>query len=239
MQSQKIILQEMGGRKSEKEDAFKSCKVFSNFMFGDWNIWDMWTKCSCRVRCVKERNNTAAVNISKDGWTMTAAFRKSNSSHIMKTKLYGTRFQGHMWWEDKNGEETVKIYYKSGKINKIKAKFSKKSQKKYNGVYKVYNVIKAPKLSAIKEKGPYPYGDGVIYSVTWSKVSGAKGYQCKVSALAGEWWNMYVKRSTSHRSASVEGSDIEKVKFKVRAYKKVNGISVYGSWSNVRSKKCW
>ena len=188
---------------------------------------------------LKKGSNTAAVNISKDGWTITAAFRKSNSSHIMKTKLYGTRFQGHMWWGDKNGEETVKIYYKSGKINKIKAKFSKKSQKKYNGVYKVYNVIKAPKLSAIKEKGPYPYGDGVIYSVTWSKVSGANGYQCKVSALAGEWWNMYVKRSTSHRSASVEGSDIEKVKFKVRAYKKVNGISVYGSWSNVRSKKCW
>ena len=106
-------------------------------------------------------------------------------------------------------------------------------------MYKVYNVIKAPKLSAIKEKGPYPYRDGVIYSVTWSKVSGAKGYQCKVSALAGEWWNMYVKRSTSHRSASVEGSDIEKVKFKVRAYKKVNGISVYGPWSNTRSKKCW
>lgn len=107
-------------------------------------------------------------------------------------------------------------------------------------MYKVYNVIKAPKLSAIKEKGPYPYRDGVIYSVTWSKVSGAKGYQCKVSASdGGEWWNMYVKRSTSHRSASVEGSDIEKVKFKVRAYKIVNGISVYGSWSNTRSKKCW
>ena len=50
---------------------------------------------------------------------------------------------------------------------------------------------------------------------------------------------MYVKRSTSHRSASVEGSDIEKIKIRVRAYKKVNVISVYGSWSNTRSKKCW
>ena len=100
----------------------------------------------------------------------------------------------------------------------------------------MYNVIKAPKLSAIKEKGPYPYRDGVIYSVTWSKVSGAKGYQCKVSALAGEWWTMYVKRSTSHRSASVEGSDIEKVKFKVRAYKKVNGKKIYGPFTAVKKR---
>ena len=37
----------------------------------------------------------------------------------------------------------------------------------------------------------------------------------------------------------IEGSDIEKIKIRVRAYKKVNGISVYGSWSNTRSKKCW
>ena len=160
--------------------------------------------------------------------------QKQNARRADKIRLCG-----HLRRYKKIVKKIYIIYYKSGKINKIKAKFSKKSQKKYNGVYKVYNVIKAPKLSAIKEKGPYPYGDGVIYSVTWSKVSGAKGYQCKVSALAGEWWNMYVKRSTSHRSASVEGSDIEKVKFKVRAYKKVNGISVYGSWSNVRSKKCW
>ena len=35
---------------------------------------------------LKKGSNTAAVNISKDGWTITAAFRKSNSSHIMKTK---------------------------------------------------------------------------------------------------------------------------------------------------------
>ena len=65
MQSQKIILQEMGGRKSEKEDAFKSCKMFSNFMFDDWNIWGMWTKCSCRVRCVKERKQDGGITGGK------------------------------------------------------------------------------------------------------------------------------------------------------------------------------
>ena len=189
---------------------------------------------------LKKGSNTAAVNISKDGWTITAAFRKSNSSHIMKTKLYGTRFQGHMWWEDKNGEETVKIYYKSGKINKIKAKFSKKSQKKYNGVYKVYNVIKAPKLSAIKGKYPTPHADVMRYTATWNKVSGAMGYQCQLKTYCWSEWNtMYEKKSKSNRSVSIEGSDIEKIKIRVRAYKKINGISVYGSWSNTRSKKCW
>lgn len=50
---------------------------------------------------------------------------------------------------------------------------------------------------------------------------------------------MYEKKSKSNRSVSIEGSDIEKIKIRVRAYKKVNGISVYGSWSNTRSKKCW
>ena len=107
-------------------------------------------------------------------------------------------------------------------------------------MYKVYNVIKAPKLSAIKGKYPTPYADVMRYTATWNKVSGAMGYQCQLKTYCWSEWNtMYEKKSKSNRSVSIEGSDIEKIKIRVRAYKKVNGISVYGSWSNVRSKKCW
>ena len=109
-------------------------------------------------------------------------------------------------------------------------------------VYKrqVYNVIKAPKLSTIKGKYPTPYADVMRYTATWNKVSGAMGYQCQLKTYCWSGWNtMYEKKSKSNRSVSIEGSDIEKIKIKVRAYKKVNGISVYGSWSNTRSKKCW
>lgn len=78
------------------------------------------------------------------------------------------------------------------------------------------------------------------YTATWNKVSGAMGYQCQLKTYCWSEWNtMYEKKSKSNRSVSIEGSDIEKIKIRVRAYKKVNGISVYGPWSNTRSKKCW
>lgn len=102
--------------------------------------------------------------------------------------------------------------------------------------------LKAPVIYNWKKTGDgrwmIPPVDGVEYTVTWKKVTGASGYQIKVTLVnEGRWKSRYI--TTKKRSYSEAGSTIEQSKAKVRAYKIVNGKKKYGPWSKIKVSGRW
>lgn len=102
--------------------------------------------------------------------------------------------------------------------------------------------LKAPTVSNWKKTwdGNWntPKSDGVAYTITWNKVSGASGYQVKVSTKEGTW-SSYRYVLTKKRSYTEAGSTVEKSKARVRAYKVVNGKKQYGPWSKTKVSVKW
>lgn len=102
--------------------------------------------------------------------------------------------------------------------------------------------LKAPTVSNWKKtwdgNWSTPKADGVAYTITWNKVSGASGYQVKVSTKEGIW-SSYRYVLTKKRSYTEAGSTVEKSKARVRAYKVVNGKKQYGPWSKTKVSVKW
>ena len=106
--------------------------------------------------------------------------------------------------------------------------FSAEAAAKKNGLAKVSITKTTKQISKVAE--------GVLYTVKWKKVKGAKGYQVKVSSREmGEWFTR--SEFTSKKSYTVAGSSIDTYKIKVRAYKIVDGKKKYGPWSKVKTIK--
>lgn len=102
--------------------------------------------------------------------------------------------------------------------------------------------LKAPTVSNWKKtwdgNWSTPKANGVAYTITWNKVSGASGYQVKVSTKEGTW-SSYRYVLTKKRSYTEAGSTVEKSKARVRAYKVVNGKKQYGPWSKTKVSVKW
>ena len=95
--------------------------------------------------------------------------------------------------------------------------------------------LKKPTITKVTKKIS-TVASGVIYTVKWKKVKGAKGYQVRESAKeAGEWFTS--TKFTSKCTYKTGGSTIDTFKIKVRAYKIVNGRKKYGAWSKVKTIK--
>ena len=77
---------------------------------------------------------------------------------------------------------------------------------------------------------------GVLYTLKWSKVRGAKGYQVKDTRREMCEWSTY-SFLTKKRSYKTGTSDSDIIKIKVRAYKIVNGKKKYGPWSKTKTIK--
>ena len=95
------------------------------------------------------------------------------------------------------------------------------------------------------KKDPKHMSAGVRYTIKWSKVKGASGYQVQryeriipdpVYGSPGKWYK-FPTVSQKGRSTSIGFSVHLEFKARVRAYKIVNGRRVYGKWSKFVSKK--
>ena len=64
-------------------------------------------------------------------------------------------------------------------------------------------------------------------ALTWKKVSGAKGYEIYQSYSKDGYFAEFA--TTKKCKKTIEGNGY----FKVRAFKKVNGVKIYGAWSKV------
>lgn len=102
--------------------------------------------------------------------------------------------------------------------------------------------LKAPVIYNWKRTGDGRWmvspADGAEYTITWKKVTGASGYQVKVTLLEEGKWNSYCVK-TKKCSYSEVGSTIIQSKAKVRAYKIVNGKRKYGPWSKTKTSNLW
>ncbi len=90
----------------------------------------------------------------------------------------------------------------------------------------------APKIANITASA------GQKATLKWSAVTGATGYQVYYSTKKDSGYQKAV--STTSKSASKafsKSANGKKIYFKVRAYKKVNGQTIYGNWSAVKSVK--
>lgn len=78
--------------------------------------------------------------------------------------------------------------------------------------------------------------ESVQLKYSWSKVSGAKGYEYRYNLFwdgnAGE--ETFVTGTTDKRSASLSFQDSGDILFQVRAYKESKGELVYGKWETFR-----
>ena len=91
--------------------------------------------------------------------------------------------------------------------------------------------------SGVKAGISYPSKTKATVTVSWSKVSGASGYQIMYGGNSGMTVDdgSTTTASTTKAFSYTRGSKAFTRYFKVRAYKTVNGKKVYGSWSAVKS----
>lgn len=135
------------------------------------------------------------------------------------TKISGKKLKAGTTYKFK-----VTAYTKSGK-KKVTIK---------NSTYKL-SAATSPKkvtVSSLKKKS------STKATLKWKKVSGASGYQIYMKTGSGKY--KCVKTIKKGKTTSYTKSGLKKGKkytFKVRAYKKVSGKTVYGSYSKTKSIK--
>jgi hypothetical protein len=113
---------------------------------------------------------------------------------------------------------------KAATVGQVKTIKTKTSYKYYKGV----KSVKPLKWGKIK----YKYG----VKASWSKVSGADGYELYTYGVATKKWT---KKKDTKKMNYVFTNLLEKdkFKFKVRAYKANGSERVYGAWSKVKTVK--
>ena len=98
-----------------------------------------------------------------------------------------------------------------------------------------YSVKTPAKVNGIKVKN----ASGKKLNVQWKKVSGASGYELQY-ATKSNFKSGVSKKDISSKKTSVTYTKLKKGKtyyVRMRAYVKVNGKKVYGSWSSKKSIK--
>ena len=144
-------------------------------------------------------------------------------------------------WYPVAGAKQYKVWYKKGEHWKSKGKTQ--------SIYKDIAGLPAGKkvtlrVKAIGKKGyayitvrtlrkmdkPQVGKSGEKIKISWARIAGATGYQVAVNS------KVKVTAATG-KSAKVQVPQGKKLKYKVRAYKKNNGVVVYGPWSDTKSYK--
>lgn len=197
---------------------------------------------SCQVKAettIDLNGNKVEVSV----WTKQTSM-KDGSYKIISSEA------GTIAYFDKNGN-LLKVENKStGKIilNNIKEPETTTKQVET----KVADKITMPKVKKLKKKTKYSYYKGVKsikkngkpnwgkikyqygIKLIWSKVKNAKGYEVYRYENAKDCWTKIktVKKTTYTLTNMLEG---EKVKIKVRAYKKTKSGNEYGKYSDVLS----
>ena len=209
---------------------------------------------------------TAKAELEYEGWSGTAkggaegALCKVTVTDVVpaapKIKAQLTsNSKAKVTWGAVKGATSYKVSYKANGAKKWTTKTAKgtnltltglKPGKTYQikaaavgagGTSKDSNIAKAVTLA--KVKGLKVRKNGVKYTMSWKKVSTAKGYQKKVYTSTTKKWNNIKKGkklgATTFRTIRFFAS--KNYKYKVRAYKKVGGKMIYGPWSTAVKAK--
>ena len=116
------------------------------------------------------------------------------------------------------------IQVKADTLGQVKSIKTKTNYKYYKGIVSAKDMR--------KKKIKYKYG----IKASWKKVKNANGYEIYVYGVASKKWRKIKDtKKTSYVFTNLLEKD--KFKFKVRAYRKINGEKVYGNWSKKRTIK--
>ena len=155
-----------------------------------------------------------------------------NASSILEYKIL-----------DKNGNYVKSLYTNGGKTEKDIVDLSKGTYyfAVYSGDYQNYKFkLSIPTKPAKAKLNKLKASKGGKIKATWAKTKGASGYQLSYSKSKSFKKVIATKTVNGSKKTSYTGKNFTKGKkyyVRVRAYKKVNGKKVYGSWSNVKSVK--
>lgn len=116
------------------------------------------------------------------------------------------------------------IQVKADTLGQVKSIKTKTNYKYYKGIVSAKDMR--------KKKIKYKYG----IKASWKKVKNANGYEIYVYGVASKKWRKIKDtKKTSYVFTNLLEKD--KFKFKVRAYRKINGERVYGNWIKKEDNK--
>ena len=116
------------------------------------------------------------------------------------------------------------IQVKADTLGQVKSIKTKTNYKYYKGIVSAKDMR--------KKKVKYKYG----IKASWKKVKNANGYEIYFYGVASKKWRKIKDtKKTSYVFTNLLEKD--KFKFKVRAYRKINGERVYGNWSKKKTIK--
>ena len=176
--------------------------------------------------------------------TMTLSSNKTNSVSLKWNKVTGA--SGYIVYQAVNGKwQRLKVTTAAAiTVSSLKAgttyNFTVKAYKtfggkNYNGSFKAFTATTLPAKTAITSLTSTVKGK---LSLKYNKVSGANGYQIRVSTsptfASGN--KTYSATSTSVSVSSFTSS--KRYYVRVRAFKTLNGKKYYGSWSTSKSVVC-
>lgn len=164
--------------------------------------------------------------ISSEAGTI-AYFDKDGNLLKVENKATGKIIMNNMKEPETTTKQPETSVKAADKITMPKVKKLKKKTK-----YSYYKGVKSVKKNGKPNWGKIKYKYGI--KLTWSKVKNAKGYEVyRYENAKGCWTKIKtVKKPTYTLTNMLEG---EKVKIKVRAYKKTKNGNEYGKYSDVLS----
>lgn len=166
--------------------------------------------------------------ISSESGTI-AYFDKEGNLLKVENKATGKIIMNNMKEPETTTKQPETSVKAADKITMPKVKKLKKKTK-----YSYYKGVKSVKKNGKPNWGKIKYKYGI--KLTWSKVKNAKGYEVyRYENAKGCWTKIKtVKKPTYTLTNMLEG---EKVKIRVRAYKKTKSGNEYGKYSGVLSFK--
>ena len=118
------------------------------------------------------------------------------------------------------------------KVRAYKVVDGKKIYGEYSNIIEIY-AEKKEVTKPSKVTGVTGTASGTKIKVTWDKVSEAYGYEVAIKEPGSSSYDQYNTTSTSKTISGLTEEGTYKIK--VRAYKKVDGEYIYGSYSSIKS----
>lgn len=183
-----------------------------------------------KVSGIKATQTTTAINLSWNKLSQATGYRVYQYSPSKKRYVKVASVKTNLF--EKTG-------LKAGTTYKFKIKAYKKLSDgtvvwaEDSAVFTTATKCKAPQITTIKN-----YSSSPKVKLEWSKVTGATGYQAYyATSKNGEYKKITLKSANADSvikkfTSSASG---KKIYFKVRAYTKVGGKTIYSAWSPLKS----
>jgi len=160
-----------------------------------------------------------------DGYEIYRATSKNGTYQLVKTIQNGSTLKE----KDKKLKFNKKYYYKVRAYKKVNGVIAVTAE--FSNAVSAKTKVGTPKVTLKKLSS-------TSMRIKWQKVTGASGYQVKYSLKKKSGYNTATIKKAKIRTYTQTGLKKGKTYYvKVRAYRKVKGKNIYGSWAKLNSIK--